>query len=448
MTARTDHLEEVAAALLARARAAGADAADVMVVDSTSISVSCRLGRTETLERSESVEAGLRVFIGKRQALAASSDLSADGMAALVERASAMAREVPEDPFCGLAEAEDVCRRFPELDSFDATERSAEQLLDAALAAEDAARAVPGITNSEGAEASWGRSAVAIAASNGFAAAYRRSWNSLSASVLAAGEGGMERDYDYTAAVYAGDLRPPEEVGRTAGERTVRRLNPRKAGSARVPVIYEPRASRSLVGHLAAAISGSAIARGTSFLKDRMGARLFAPGIQVIDDPLRPRGLKSRPVDHEGIATARLAVVDDGVLSSWLLDLRSARQLGLATTGHGLRGTSSPPSPGSSNLYLAPGPLSPGELSGQVTQGLYVTELIGFGLNPVTGDYSRGASGYWVENGTLAHPVNEITIAGNLVDMFANLACADDLEFRYGTDAPTVRIDGMTVAGQ
>lgn len=448
MTARTDHLEEVAAALLARARAAGADAADVMVVDSTSISVSCRLGRTETLERSESVEAGLRVFIGKRQALAASSDLSADGMTALVECASAMAREVPEDPFCGLAEAADVCRQFPELDSFDATERSAEQLLEAALAAEDAARAVPGITNSEGAEASWGRSAVAIAASNGFAAAYRRSWNSLSASVLATGEGGMERDYDYTAAVYAADLRAPEEVGRTAGERTMRRLNPRKAGSARVPVIYEPRASRSLVGHLAAAISGSAIARGTSFLKDRMGARLFAPGIQVIDDPLRPRGLKSRPVDHEGIATARLAVVDDGVLSSWLLDLRSARQLGLATTGHGLRGTSSPPSPGSSNLYLAPGPLSPGELIGQVTQGLYVTELIGFGLNPVTGDYSRGASGYWIENGELAYPVNEITIAGNLVDMFANLACADDLEFRYGTDAPTVRIDGMTVAGR
>lgn len=448
MTDRIDHLAELAADLLARARAAGADAADVMVVDSTSISVSCRLGRTETLERSESVEAGLRVFIGKRQASAASSDLSQDGMAALVERSSAMAREVPEDPFCGLAEAADVCREPPELDSFDASERSAEQLLAAALAAEDAARAVPGITNSEGAEASWGRSAVAIAASNGFAAAYRRSWNSLSASVLATGEGGMERDYDYTAAVYAADLRAPEEVGRTAGERTVRRLNPRKAGSARVPVIYEPRASRSLVGHLAAAIGGSAIARGTSFLKDRMGTRLFAPGTQIIDDPLRPRGLKSRPVDHEGIATARLAVIDDGVLSSWLLDLRSARQLGLATTGHGLRGTSTPPSPGSSNLYLVPGRLSREALIGEVAQGLYVTELIGFGLNPVTGDYSRGASGYWIENGELAHPVNEITIAGNLLDMFANLSCADDLEFRYGTDAPTVRIDGMTVAGQ
>jgi PmbA protein len=369
-------------------------------------------------------------------------------MAALVERASAMAREVPEDPFCGLADVADICREPPELDSFDAAERSAEQLLQAALAAEDAARAVPGITNSEGAEASWGRSAVAIAASNGFAAAYRRSWNSLSASVLATGVGGMERDYDYTAAVYAADLRPPEEVGRTAGLRTVRRLNPRKAGSTRVPVIYEPRASRSLVGHLAAAIGGSAIARGTSFLKDRMGTRLFAPGIQIIDDPLRPRGLKSRPVDHEGIATARLAVIDDGMLSSWLLDLRSSRQLGLVTTGHGLRGTSTPPSPGPSNLYLSPGRLARDELIGQVTQGLYVTELIGFGLNPVTGDYSRGASGYWIENGELAYPVNEITIAGNLIDMFANLSCADDLEFRYGTDAPTVRIDGMTVAGQ
>lgn len=448
MTDRTHHLEELAALLLGRATAAGADAADVMVVDGTSISVSCRLGRTETLERSESVEAGLRVFIGKRQALASSADLSAEGMAALVDRSLAMAREVPEDPFCGLAEAADVCREPAGIDSFDPAEPSAEQLLEAALAAEDAARAVPGITNSEGAEASWGRSAVAVAASNGFAAAYRRSWNSLSASVLAAGEAGMERDYDYTAAVYAADLRPPEEVGRTAGERTVRRLNPRKAGSARVPVVYEPRAARSLVGHLAGAISGSAIARGTSFLKDRMGARLFAAGIDVIDDPSRPRGLKSRPVDHEGIATNRLAVVSDGVLSSWLLDLRSARQLGLASTGHGLRGTSTPPSPGSSNLYLAPGRQSRGELIGGIAEGLYVTELIGFGLNPVTGDYSRGASGFWIENGEIAYPVNEITIAGNLVDMFANLSPADDLEFRYGTDAPTVRIDAMTVAGR
>lgn len=448
MTDRTNHLEDLAGALLARAAGAGADAADVMVIDSTSISVSCRLGRTETLERSESVEAGLRVFIGKRQALASSADLSADGMAALVERSLAMAREVPEDPFCGLAEPVDVCRAVPEVDSFDAAELSAERLLDAALAAEDAARAVPGITNSEGAEASWGRSAVAIAASNGFAAAYRRSWNSLSASVLAAGADGMERDYDYTAAVYAGDLRPPEEVGRTAGERTVRRLNPRKAGSARVPVVYEPRAARSLIGHLAAAVSGTAIARGTSFLKDRMGTRLFAAGTDVIDDPLRPRGLKSRPIDHEGIATARLPVVSDGMLASWLLDLRSARQLGLSSTGHGLRATSTPPSPGSSNLYLAPGRPSRDDLIGQVAQGLYVTELIGFGINPVTGDYSRGASGFWIENGEITYPVNEITIAGNLVEMFANLSPADDLEFRYGTDAPTVRIDGMTVAGR
>lgn len=448
MTDRTHHLEELAARLLDRASAAGAGDADVMVVDSTSISVSCRLGKTETLERAESVEAGLRVFIGKRQAMAASSDLSADGMAALVERSLAMAREVPEDPFCGLAEAAQVCRQPPEIESFDPTEHTAEGLRDAARAAEDAARAVPGVTNSEGAEASWGRSAVAIAASNGFAAAYQRSWNSLSASVLAAREGGMERDYDYTAAVYAADLRPPEAVGRTAGERTVRRLNPRKAGSARVPVVYEPRAARSLIGHLAGAINGTAIARGTSFLKDRMGQRLFPAGIDVVDDPLRPRGLKSRPVDHEGIGTGPVAVVSDGVLRSWLLDLRSARQLGLATTGHGLRGTTSPPSPGSSNLYLTPGAEGPESLIAGIAQGLYVTELIGFGINAVTGDYSRGASGFWIENGELTYPVNEITIAGNLVDMFANLTRADDLEFRYGTDAPTVRVDGMTVAGR
>lgn len=439
---------DIAADLVRRALAAGADAADVIVVDTESISVSCRLGRAETLERAETVEAGLRVFVGRRQAITASADLSPSGLSGVVERSLAMAREVPEDPFCGLAEAADVCREPPMLDSFDATRLSPEDLLAAATAAEDAARSVRGVTNSEGAEASWGTSCAAIAASNGLAARYRRSSGSLAVSVLAAGDAGMERDYEYTAAVYAADMRAPEDVGRAAGERTVRRLNPRKAGSARVPVVFEPRVSRSLLGHLAGAISGAAIARKTSFLKDRLGAQVFAEGIDVIDDPLRSRGLRSRPIDHEGIGTRPLSVVSEGVLASWLLDLRSARQLGLRSTGHGLRGTTSPPSPGPSNLYLAAGGQSPDALIGEVAQGLYVTELIGFGVNAVTGDYSRGASGFWIENGQLAFPVNEITIAGNLIEMFAHLTSADDLEFRYGTDAPTVRIDAMTVAGR
>ena len=447
MTDRSDRLD-IATDLVARALAAGVDGADVMVVDSSSISVACRLGKSEMLERAETVEAGLRVFLGRRQAIAASADLSPRGLSDLVERSLAMAREVPEDPFCGLAEPSDVCREPPELDSFDATEVTEEDLLAAALAAEDAARAVRGVTNSEGAEASWGTSRSAIAASNGLAAQYRRSSGSLAVSVLADGEAGMERDYEYTAAVYFADMRAPEAVGRAAGERTVRRLDPRKAGSARVPVVFEPRVSRSLLSHLAGAINGAAIARQTSFLKDRMGAQIFAKGVEVTDDPLRARGLRSRPIDHEGIATSPRRIVADGVLSSWLLDLRSARQLNLRSTGHGLRGTTTPPTPGSSNLFLAAGEQAPAALIGEVKSGLYVTELIGFGVNPVTGDYSRGASGFWIENGEITYPVNEITIAGNLVEMFAQLTNADDLEFKYGTDSPTVRIESMTVAGR
>jgi PmbA protein len=447
MTNRIDRLD-VAADLVAQAVAAGADGADVMVVDSTSISVSCRLGRAETTERAQSLEAGLRVFVGRRQAIAGSSDLSAEGLAALVDRSLAMVGEVPEDPYCGLAAHDEICGEPPALDSFDGTAITPERLLDASMAAEDAARAVPGVSNSEGAEATWAMTHTAVAASNGLVAQYRRSSGSLAVSVLAAGKAGMERDYDYTAAVYAADMRAPEAVGRAAGERTVRRLNPRKIGSARLPVVFEPRVARSLLGHLAGAVNGAAIARKTSFLKDRMDTAVFPPGVEVVDDPLRTRGLKSRPIDHEGIAARPVAIIADGVLASWLLDLRSARQLGLRSTGHGLRATMTPPSPGQSNLYLTAGTPSPQTLLGEVKRGLYVSELIGFGVNGVTGDYSRGASGFWIENGEIAYPVSEITIAGNLIEMFAHLTRANDLEFRYGTDAPTVRIEAMTIAGR
>lgn len=444
----TDQATDVAADLVAKAMAAGADAADALLVDTTSISVSCRLGKPETLERSANAEVGLRVFIGKRQAMVASSDLSPEAITGLVERSLSMAREVPEDPFCGIAEPGEICAAPQEVDSFDPTEMTAESLLEAAMAAEDAARAVAGVTNSEGAEASWGSGRSVLAASNGLAVDYRRSWHSLAASVLAQSDQGMERDYDYTSAVYAADLRDPAAVGRSAGERAVRRLNPRRVGSSRVPVIFDPRVSRSLVGHLAGAVNGAAVARGTSFLKDKMGAGIFPADVDIVDDPLRARGLKSRPVDHEGIAGKPMSLIEHGVLASWLLDLRSARQLGLATTGHGARGTTSAPSPSASNLYLAAGRRTPAALMADVREGLYVTELIGFGINPVTGDYSRGASGFWIENGQLAYPVNELTIAGALLEMFAHLSCADDLEFRYGTDAPTVRIEAMTLAGR
>ena len=434
--------------VLGRARAAGADAADAVFVRGTSLSLSQRLGEPEHLDRAEGADLGLRVFVGKRQAIVSSADTAAPALSELVERAVAMARTVPEDPYCGLAEPALLAREVPDLDICETGEPTAATLIGWAAAAEDAARAVPGVTNSEGAEANWGRSEVALAATNGFSRNYAGSRYSLSVSVVA-GEGtGMERDYDFTGAVHAGDLRRPEEVGRSAGEKAVRRLNPRRVATAKVPVVFDPRVSRGLLGHLASAIAGPAVARGTTFLKDKLGKRLFPEAITVVDDPLRRRGLRSKPFDGEGVATRRRNIIEKGVLTTWILDLRSARQLGLKTTGHASRGTSSPPSPSTTNLYLEPGRSTPAQLMADIESGFYVTELIGFGINGVTGDYSRGAGGFWIDKGEIAYPVSGLTIAGNLVDMFATLSADDDLVFRYGTDAPTLRVEGMTVAGE
>ena len=433
--------------LIGAARRGGADAADAVFFEAAAVSVAQRLGTPEKLERSESRDLGLRVLIGKRQAMASTTDFARPALDELVERALAMARAAPEDPYCGIADAEALVGRPPDLDIRDDDEPSTETLVSRAREAEDAARAVPGVSNSEGAEAGWSRSTVAVAASNGFARSYGVSSQSISAAVLA-GEGtAMERDYDFDTAVYGSDLRAPAEIGRNAGERTVRRLGARKVETVQAPVVYDPRLSGGLVRHLAGAINGVAVARGTSFLKDRMGERIFPQGIRIVDDPHRKRGLRSKPFDGEGIANARRAVVEDGVLRSWILDLASSRQLGLATTGHAARGTAAPPAPAATNLYMEPGSKSPREMIGEIDNGLYVTELIGMGVNGVTGDYSRGATGFWIENGEIAFPVSELTVAGNLVDMFANLAPADDLSFRFGIDAPTIRIDGMTVAG-
>jgi PmbA protein len=433
--------------LLAKAKAAGAEAADAVVVEGTSLSVAFRLGQPEKVERSEGGDIGLRVFIGKRQAIVSSADRSEAALAELAERAVAMAREVPEDPYCGLADPDQIARDLPKLDSCDPEEPTAPTLVDWARRAEDAARAVQGVTNSEGAEAAWGKSRVAMAASTGFANSYEVSSSTISASVLAGGSDGMERDYDYSSAVYAADLRSPEDIGRSAGERTVRRLGARKMPTGKLPVVFDPRVSGGLLGHLAGAINGGSIARGTSFLKDKMGQQILPKGFTVIDDPHRQRGLRSKPCDGEGLANRRRAFIEDGVLTSWVLDLRSARQLGLESTGHASRGTGGPPSPSITNFYLEPGTLSPAELIADIKEGFYVVELIGMGVNGVTGDYSRGAAGYWIENGQITFPVNEMTVASNLKDMFLNLTAADDLVFRTGVDAPTLRVEGMTLAG-
>ena len=439
---------DIASMLVERAKKVGAEAAEALVVEGTSLGVSWRLGKLEDVERSEGRDAGLRVFIGKRQATVSSTDLSEAALGPMIERAVAMARVAPEDPYCGLAESHLLARDWPDLDIEDRSEPpSAEGLAAVAAEAEEAALAVKGVTNSSGAGASHGRSSVTLVTSAGFAGTYAGTSNSFSCSVLA-GEGtGMERDYDFSNARHAADLDKAADVGRRAGENAVRRLNPRKVSSQSVPVVYDPRVSGGLVGHFAGAISGAAIARGTSFLKKSMGLPVFARNISIVDDPHMKRGHRSKPFDGEGVKNRRMMLIEDGILTTWLLDTATARQLGLETTGHAARGTGGPPSPSTTNLYMEAGCLTVRELLADIKQGLYVTEMIGMGVNGVTGDYSRGASGFWIENGEIAYPVSEITVAGNLKDMFLNMTPADDLAFRYATNAPTVRVEGMTIAG-
>lgn len=434
--------------LIRRARAAGADAADALLVEGTALSVAHRLGTLERLERAESADIGLRVLIGGRQALVSSPERTPQALDALVERAVTMARTVPEDPFLGLATPDQLATHLPDIDSVNPEEPPPEALVERVRAMEDTARAVPGVTNSEGAEASWGLSTVALVGSNGFAHAYHVSHASMGVAVVAGDSAqGMEADHAYSSAVYLSDLRDAVEVGEEAGQRAVRRLGARSLATARRPIIFDPRVARSLLGHFLGAINGAAIARGTSFLKESMGKEVFAPGVTIREDPHRPRGLRSRPCDAEGLPTTPRALIDGGRLTTWVLDLRSARKLGLDSTGHASRGTSSVPSPSVSNVWLEPGAETPEALIGAVDDGLYVTDLFGQGINGLTGDYSRGAAGFRIEKGRLTTPVNEVTIAGNLKDMFAALTPANDLVLRYGADAPTLRVDGMTVAG-
>ncbi|MEA2991810.1 MAG: PmbA protein [Alphaproteobacteria bacterium] len=441
-------LTALAERLVAAARKAGADAADAVAVRSVSQSVEIRDGAVEASERSESDDVGLRVLIGKRQAVVSTNDIAADGAAALAERAVAMARVAPEDRFAGLADPSLLAKTIPDLDLVDPNLSSVSLLEQLAGEAEAAAMAVPGVSKSSGASASAGIGGMVLVTSHGFHGAYMSSRYGLSMSAIA-GEGtAMESDYDFSSTLHAADLDDPEKIGRTAGERAVRRLNPRKAATGRVPVIFDRRISGSLIGHLASAVNGAAVARKTSFLKDKLGERIFAPGIRVIDDPLRKRGQRSHPFDGEGVAGHRLALVDDGVLTTWFLDCGTARELGGKTTGHASRGVSSTPSPSATNLHLEPGPLSPEALMADIAEGFYVTDLIGSGANLVTGDYSRGAAGFWIEKGQLSYPVSEVTIAGHLNEIFRTLTPANDLEFRFGVNAPTIRIEELTVAGR
>ena len=438
---------DTAQALVERATAAGADAADAIYIGDRSSGVQVRLGELEDVQRSEGEEIGLRLFRGTRSASVSSSDLSADALAALVDRAMAMAAEAPEDKYSGLAPAELLMRGEPaDLDAYDSIEPDPAALRARALEAENAALAVDGITNSSGASASASASTVALAISSGFSGAYRASGHSCSASVVAGEGAGMQRDYAYHTARYAEDLEDAADIGRRAGIRAVARLNPVKLAAGKMAVIFEPRVASSLLGHFVAAINGSSVARKASFLQDRMGDRVFARGVTISDDPLRKRGLRSRPFDGEGLSVRQVDLVEDGVLKTWLADSAAARQLGIRPTGHAVRGVSGAPGAGPSNLHLHAGKRSREELLAAFPNAILVTELIGQGVNGLTGDYSRGAAGFLVSGGEIGAPLAEITIASNLIDMFASLEPANDLVFRRGIDAPTILIPEMTVA--
>lgn len=427
---------------------AGATSADAVVIQSTDMNAGIRHGAPETIERAESRGVGLRVFIGQSSALLSSSDISREAMQKLADTAIAIAHAAPADPYAGLADASQLAKNLPAIETSDPYEPSMQQLQQLARDCEAAGRDVAGISNSEGADAGYSRQSVALVTSHGFAHTYESTQSAISCSLIAGEDDEMERDYDYITKTFFADLPAAETVGREAARRTLGRMNPRKISSQQAAIFFEPRVAKSLLSAFAGAISGTSIARGTSFLKGDLGNQIFADGITIIDDPLLPRGLGSHPFDAEGIAAQKTEFVTAGKLNSWMMDCRSARQLNLQTTGHAIRGLSSAPHPASTNLYIAAGKQSPRELLASVKNGFMVTETIGHGTNLITGDYSVGATGFWVENGEIAYPVSEVTIAGNLRSMYASLVAANDLVFRTSTNTPTLMVPNMTIAGE
>ena len=436
--------------VVAAARRAGADAAEAVGAERRALSVASREGELEEVEREESRDLSLRVFVGRRQANVSGSDLSKAAVERLVERAVAMARLAPEDPYAGLLPAERLARGpFPDLDLFDPAEPSAEALEDAAQRADAAARAVPGVTNTDGGSASWSAGAYLHVTSEGFSGETRSSWFSLSSSAIAGQGAGMERGGEGRTTRHLADLPAPETIGAEGAHRAVAKLNPRKIGSTTAPVLFDNRNSTALIGPLMGAISGPAITRGVSFLKDRLGQAVFSPAVTLSDDPFVVRGLGSVAWDDEGAPVVARRLVDAGVLTTWLLNLASARQLGLETTGHASRGGATPPGVSGHNLTLEPGPDSPATLMRAAGgRGLQVTSMFGPSLNANTGDWSAGVSGVWWEGGEPAYPVTEITVAGALPDLYARMIPADDLEVRGSMNAPSVLIDAVAIAGK
>lgn len=436
-----------AEAAVAAAKKAGADAADALALASSDISTSIRNGQPESIEHAESSAIGLRVFVGDSSATLSTSEFSTEALANLAANAVAIARVAPPDPYSKLADSSLLAHHFTPLEAADDFTPSMSDLQAQARAAEAAGRSVAGITNSEGGDASASHHTLALVTSHGFAGSYTSSRYALSASMIAGTGDSMQRDYDYAYVTHHADLASAESIGIAAATRAIERMHPRKIASQTATVYFEPRAGRQLLSAFANAISGSAITRGTSFLKDALGAPLFAENIRITDDPRLKRGLASRAFDAEGVAAKPMDFVANGTLQSWVLDTRSATQLGLQTTGHASRGLASAPHPSTSNLYLHGGTYTPDELFAQLGDGFYITETIGHGTNLITGDFSVGASGFWIEDGVRAYPVSEVTIAGNLREMFSRLVAAKDLTFKYATNVPTLAIPKLTIAG-
>ena len=446
----TQSLKELCHAMLTAARKAGADAADAIAMSGGSVEVDIRAGALEKAERAESTDLGLRVLLGRRQATVSVSDSRPEALAEMAERAVAMARETPEDPYAGLADPEQLAQDWDlaALDLEDPAPDPAPEALQAdALAAEAAALAVAGVTQVQAAGASYSRHRVHLAATNGFSGGYARTGRSTSCVAIAGQGTGMERDYDGDSRAFQSDLRSPEEIGALAGQRAAERLGARRPKTGQYPVLFDERIAASLMGHLLAAANGAAVARGSSWLKDALGEPVLPDHLSLIEDPHRPRIGGSRPFDAEGLPTRKRAIVDKGVLTGWTLDLASARKLGMESTGNAARGVSSAPSPANWNIALTQGEASRADLMREMGTGLLVTSLIGSTINPNTGDYSRGASGFWIENGEIAYPVNECTIAGNLRDMLRHLLPANDARSYLSRVVPSVLIEGMTLAG-
>ena len=440
-------INEKADFLIKKSKKSGADNVDVVYVENTNIDVGCRFKKIEKLERSESKDLGLRFIKNKKQVIVSSNDLTKKNLEDLVYKASKMVGAVPKDPYCSIAKKKDLIKKIPNLEIFDSKEPTIKSLKDKVIEAENAGLNVKGVTNSEGAEIGWNKSKIYLFNSNGLNVSYQSSNYDVYAILIAGRGTSMEREYEFASSVFEKDLTKTSLVGKRAGELAVKKLNPKKIKTSKIPVIFSPRIANSFLKHFSNAINGNSITRGTSFLKKKLNKKIFSSNINIIDNPLKKRGLQSKPFDGEGLETKKTQIIKNGELKTWFLDLATAHQLRLKSTAHASRNISSPPTPNPTNLYFEPGNISPKNLIGNIKKGIYLTELMGSSVNLTNGDYSRGGSGFWIDKGEITYPVNGITIADNLNEMFKKIILANDLEFKHGLNSPTMLIEGMIVAG-